>query len=75
MKAESPYFSNICKWGTAGGLGEALFYFECWKFTENPKIEEFSENMILARARARGRTRIKKFEKYGLSAFTGKKNY
>ena len=29
------------------------FYFECWKFTENPKIEEFSENMILARARAR----------------------
>ena len=26
------------------------FYFECWKFTENPKIEEFSENMILARA-------------------------
>ena len=49
------------------------FYFECWKFTENPKIEEFSENMILARARARGRARIKKFEKYGLSAFTGKK--
>ena len=29
------------------------FYFECWKFTENPKIEEFSENMILACARAR----------------------
>ena len=41
------------------------FYFECWKFTENPKIEEFSENMILARARAPGRARIKKCEKYG----------
>ena len=26
------------------------FHFECWKFTENPKIEEFSENVILARA-------------------------
>ena len=36
------------------------FYFECWKFTENPKIEEFSENMILARARVRAGARALK---------------
>ena len=45
------------------------FYFECWKFTENSKIGKFSENVILARARAR----MIKFEKYEPSAFTGKK--
>ena len=45
------------------------FYFECWKFTENSKIGKFSENVILARARAR----MIKSEKYELSAFTGKK--
>ena len=43
------------------------------EFTENPKTEEFSEKLILARARARGRACIIKFEKYELSGFTGKK--
>ena len=50
------------------------FYYECWKFTENPKMEEVSENTVLARARACERAIITKFEKYESSALTGK-NY
>ena len=49
------------------------FYFECWKFIEIPKIDEFSEKLILARARASAGARMMKSEKYELSAFTGKK--
>ena len=68
VKAENSYFSNFI-------LSLLFDYFEWWKFTENPKTEEFSEKLILARARARGRACIIKFEKYELSGFTGKKNY
>ena len=50
------------------------FYFECWKFIEIHKIDEFSKKLILARARARAGVRMMKFEKYELSAFSGKKN-
>ena len=49
------------------------FYFECWKFTENSQIGKFSENVILARARARAGARMIKSKKYEPSAFTGKK--
>ena len=49
------------------------FYYECWKFTENPKMEEFSENTVLLRARACERARIIKSEKYESPAFTDKK--
>ena len=70
MKAESSYFSNFIMRARPRARQNHFF----WKFLDFGIFSEFPAFKVkLARARARGRARMIKFEKYELSAFTGKK--
>ena len=46
MKAEIQYFSNLTLGGTAGGLGEALFYFETFDFLKIFTLTSFTNTKI-----------------------------
>ena len=46
VKAEIPYFSDLTLGGTAGGLGEAVFYFETFDFPKFFTLTSFTNTKI-----------------------------
>ena len=75
VKAESSYFSDfIMRVRLRARVRAKTIFF--WKFFDFGIFSEFPAFKVkLARACARAGAHMKKFEKYELSAFTGKKNY
>ena len=73
MKAESSYFSDfIMRVRPRARVRAKTIFF--WKFFDFGIFSEFPAFKVkLARACARAGAHMKKFEKYELSAFTGKK--
>ena len=73
MKAESSYFSDfIMRVRLRARVRAKTIFF--WKFFDFGIFSEFPAFKVkLARACARAGAHMKKFEKYELSAFTGKK--
>jgi len=65
----------MCKWETAGGLGEALFYFEVFEKLENFILVFFTKYKMELPKSPHGPPSTYIFEKYGISDFTRKKNY